>query len=54
MNYILSDVYSTAISLIQIYNPKLPKTQKTTIGTKREEFVNELETNIKNECPIIY
>ena len=43
LNYIKSDVYSTAISLIHIYNPNLPhkqiststETQKSTAETKR-------------------
>ena len=37
-----------------MYNPELPKNHKATTGTKRSEFLTELETNIKLKCPIIY
>ena len=40
LNYIKSDVYSTAISLIQIYNPNLPFKQKST-STETQKLAME-------------
>lgn len=34
-NYIKSDVYSTAVSLVQMYNPSLPLNSKETVVAKR-------------------
>ena len=60
-NYIKSDVYSTALTILSVYNPYLileeedkEKDEFEKVTKLREMLMETLETNIKEECQYLY